>query len=498
MDNELILQCKNITKTFDGIKALDNVSLDLRSNEIRGLLGQNGAGKSTLVNILTGCFRPDSGEIIIKGEEVTFGSTRDSKKYGIQACYQNFSLLPDLTIAENIFLHDMPTSRGGLIDDKRMERETRELLEQHDITLSPSTPVRDLSISERQIVEILKALAQNPHILLLDEPTASLPRHEAKILHARLKNLQTGGIPILYISHIIEDVVECADNITILRNGKKVCTIPRKDFNLKDIGRNILGKESIESEVPKRSLTIEGAGLKVEGLTVEIGHQELKDIDFEVGKGEVLGLAGVVGSGPDLIVETLYGLHKIQAGSIYISGQKVSIENVGAAYKAGMGLVPRDRHNEGAIKEHSIESNIGLCSYPDLGGLVFNRKKQRGMAESQIRSLSIGPPNPDQLVMDLSGGNQQKVVLGKWLACKPKVLLLSEPLAGIDIGAKEDFIHLIRDKAREEKIAVLVSSSDLPWLRRMCDRIVAFSISGRISQVFTEIPTEEELLIAIQ
>ena len=469
-----LLRIENIRKTFPGVVALDSVDFDLRRGEVHVLLGENGAGKSTLIKMLSGAYRPDSGTIYAEGREVRIQSAQDAERLGIATIYQEFNLVPDLTVAENIFLGRQPR-RFGLIDRKKMEADAEELLARVGVQVSPRARVRDLGIARLQMVEIAKALSLDARVLIMDEPTAVLTSEEVEKLFAIVRQLRADGVGIVFITHHLEEIAALGDRVTVLRDGRSVEQVPASTPE-DELVRLMVGR-SIDQQYP-RELPEQGEPLlTVRGLTRDGVFQ---DVGFEVRAGEIVGLAGLVGAGRTEVARAVFGADPYDRGSVEVLGRELPRHDVNAAMRAGLGLVPEDRKGQGLVLDASVQENLGLVTLKaaSRGGLV-DLKGQRTAAARIAEQLGVRMAGLGQHVRTLSGGNQQKVVIGKWLLADTKVLILDEPTRGIDVGAKVEIYQLMNELTASGH-AVLMISSDLPEVLGMSDRVLVMA-QGRVA-----------------
>lgn len=488
-----ILQLRNITKTFPGVKALDNVHFDVYPGEVHALLGENGAGKSTLIKIVSGVYKPDDGEIRLDGEVVHFNNPREAQQRGIATIYQELSLYPALTVAENIFMGHAPR-RYGAIDWGAMNRKARELLDSLEIyDLDVGRNVGSLTVGNRQRVEIAKALSMNARILIMDEPTASLTEADVERLFSTVRLLRDRGVSIIYISHRLQEVFQLTDRVTVLRDGQYVDTRPTKEVTEDDLIAMMVGR-SIDNLFPKLPAEIKSTVLEVRNLR----RKPLTlDVSFSVRAGEIVGLAGLVGSGRSEVAQVIFGFTPAESGQILVEGKPVRISTPGAAMRHGIAYVPEDRGTQGLIKPMDVTQNLSLAVLRSLSTASFIRRGEEvRLAERTIEKLGIRAYSVRQIVGKLSGGNQQKVVVGKWLASKPKVLIMDEPTRGIDVGAKSE-IHRLMSELAQQGIAILMISSELPEILGMSDRILVMR-QGRIVAEFTrEEATQEKVAAAM-
>jgi ribose transport system ATP-binding protein len=480
-DTDELLRIEGVRKAFPGVVALDGVDFDLRRGEVHVLLGENGAGKSTLIKTLSGAHRPDEGRILVDGREVTIGSAQDAEKFGIATIYQEFNLVPDLTVAENIFLGRQPR-RFGMIDRRRMEAEAAELLERVGVPVSPRARVRELGIARLQMVEIAKALSLDARVLIMDEPTAVLTSEEVEKLFSIVRRLREDGVGVVFITHHLEEIAALGDRVTVIRDGRSVGQVPASTPE-DELVRLMVGR-SIEQQYPRERVKAGEPLLRVEGLTRDgVFH----DVSFEVRAGEVVGIAGLVGAGRTEVVRAVFGADPYDAGTVTVAGGKLRRHDVNAALDAGIGLIPEDRKGQGLVLDASVAENLGLVTLRSStkAGLV-DRKGQRRAAGRIAEQLGVRMAGLDQQVRTLSGGNQQKVVIGKWLLADTRVLILDEPTRGIDVGAKVEIYQLINELTAAGA-AVLMVSSDLPEVLGMSDRVLVMA-QGRIAG---ELPADE-------
>lgn len=474
---EELLRIEGIRKTFPGVVALDSVDFDLRRGEVHVLLGENGAGKSTLIKMLSGAYTPDAGRILVGGQEVRIHGAQDSERLGIATIYQEFNLVPDLTVAENIFLGRQPR-RLGMIDRKRMEADAAGLLERVGVNVSPRARVRELGIARLQMVEIAKALSLDARVLIMDEPTAVLTSEEVEKLFAIVRALRADGVGIVFITHHLEEIAALGDRVTVIRDGRSVGQVPASTPQ-DELVRLMVGR-SIEQQYPRERPEDAGGSpalLTVEGLTRDgVFH----DVSFQVHAGEVVGIAGLVGAGRTEVVRAVFGADPYDSGDVTVAGARLRRHDVGAAMAAGIGLVPEDRKGQGLVLDASVEENLGLVTLRSASraGLV-DLKGQHVAAERIAGQLGVRMAGLGQDVRTLSGGNQQKVVIGKWLLANTKVLILDEPTRGIDVGAKVEIYQLINELTAAGA-AVLMISSDLPEVLGMSDRVLVMA-QGRIA-----------------
>ncbi len=485
-----VFQAEHVSKSFGGVHALQDVHLAIYPGEVHALLGENGAGKSTLIKIITGVYQPDAGELTLDGASVRFGNTREAQNAGIAAIYQEPSLFPDLDIAENILVGRQPRSRGG-IDWKRMYAEAGALLQRLGLTLDPRTKARELSVAQQQSVEIARALSLNARVLIMDEPTSSLTQNEVADLFTIVRQLRASGTAIVFISHRLEELFAVADRVTILRDGQYVATQPLTDVTTEDLIRMMVGRHLGEM-FAKQEVAAGDVVLAVEGLTVE---GSFSNVSFELRKGEILGMAGLVGAGRTNVARALFGVEPATSGIIKLDGKPVTIRGADAAMALGIGYVPEDRKEHGLVLAMTIGDNITLPILPSFARLGWlNRKQEQKAAAVGSQQLEVKMTGVDQLAGQLSGGNQQKVVLAKWLGTHPRVLILDEPTRGIDVGTKAAVHRLMSDLAAQG-MAILMISSELPEILGMSDRILVMR-EGRLTGQFTRTEATQEKIMA--
>jgi rhamnose transport system ATP-binding protein len=489
--SEYVLELKNIAKRFGGVEVLHSVSFALRPGEVHALLGENGAGKSTLIKVITGVHQPDGGEIYLDDKRVHFDDPLQARLAGIAAIYQELSLCPDLNVAENIFLGRQPTTIGGRIDWSKLYREADRLLTSLGVHLDLRIKARNLSIAQMQSVEIARAFSLNARILIMDEPTSSLTLNEVAELFGLVRRLRDEGTAIIFISHRLEELFDVADRVTVLRDGSYVDTRLVKDVTRDELVRLMVGR-TISNLFPKQEVKPGEVALKVEHLT-QAGIFE--DISFELRRGEILGMAGLVGAGRTDVARAIFGVIPPTSGTIEVEGQQVKITSPQQAINLGLAYVPEDRQLHGLVPAMNITSNISLPilkQYARRGWLLDKAERSAALSASQqmeVRANSIW-----QIARTLSGGNQQKVVLAKWLSTKPRILILDEPTRGIDVGTKAA-VHALMSKLAAEGIAILMISSELPEVLGMSDRIIVMH-EGRMTGHFSRAEATQEKIIS--
>ena len=488
---EYILELKNMTKRFSGVEVLHEVCFSLRPGEVHALLGENGAGKSTLVKVMTGVHQPDKGEIYLDGKFVSFADTRESRQMGIAAIYQELSLFPDLDVAENIFVGRQPLAAGGRIDWRKLYADAGNLLESLGVRLDLKQKARSLSIAQQQMVEIARAFSINARILIMDEPTSSLTLNEVADLFRLVRRLREEGTAIVFISHRLEELFELADRVTIMRDGSYVDTRLLKDVTRDDLIRLMVGR-TITDLFPKQDVKSGEVVLKVENLA---RAGSFRDVSFELRQGEILGMAGLVGAGRTNVARAIFGVEPATAGKIQIAGREVVITSPQQAIKLGLAYVPEDRQLHGLIPAMPITSNISLPTlfkYAQRGWL--QDKVERKATYDAALQMEVRANNIWQMARELSGGNQQKIVLAKWLSTKPRILILDEPTRGIDVGTKAA-VHALMSKLASEGMAILMISSELPEILGMSDRVLVMR-EGHITAHFSRAEATQEKIIS--
>jgi ribose transport system ATP-binding protein len=471
---------KGISKAFGGVKALDNVDFAVLPGEVHALLGGNGAGKSTILKVLNGVHRPDAGTIAVAGVALTTHTPEASRAAGIAMNFQEMSLIPTLSVAQNIFLTREARTKRGFLDDPACEAKAAEIFAMLEVKVDPKAVVGTLGAGQKQLTEIAKAISQSSKVLILDEPSTALAVSDVERLFTFLRKLKAQGVAVIYVSHRMDEIARIADRATILRDGKHVITAPLRDLPIDTMIEHIVGKRSKGlADVQRGAVTRGEVLLEARGLS---GGHKPHDVSFALHRGEVLGLAGVLGSGRSSLARLIAGIEPATAGELRIRGEAVSIRKPSDAIAAGVALVPEARATQGIIPAHSVASNIVLAVLNRISGKgVVDRAKAQKISDEMIARLQIKTASRDHAVSSLSGGNQQKVVIGKWLATDPDILVLDEPTAGIDIGSKSEIIRLVRDLAAQGKGIVMISS-ELSELLTACDRILVMA-DGRAHQM---------------
>lgn len=477
---EYVLELKNIYKSFPGVKVLEDVTLQVRPGEVHALMGENGAGKSTLMKILMGIYKADQGSIFLEGKETVIHGPKDAMSKGISMIHQELNTVLDMEVAENVFVGRELLKKGfeklKIVDIARMREETGKYFREMNIDIDPRAKMRTLSVAEMQLVEIVKAISLNSRIIVMDEPTSAITEKEATVLFAQIERLKKQGVAIIYISHKMDEIFRISDTITVLRDGQWIGTKPAKELDNDMLIKMMVGRE-LTDIYPKDPVEIGDVILEVKNLS---RGKKVRDASFSLRKGEVLGIAGLVGAGRSELVETIFGLYPKTGGQIFLHGKEVHIKSAADAIKNKMALITEDRKQTGLNLIVSVKENIDSVSIGKLSNHgIVNDKKINEVSEKYIKELKIKTPDGNAIVGNLSGGNQQKVVLAKWLLDEPDIIIFDEPTRGIDIGAKRDIYLLINNLAKEGK-AVIVISSEMAEVMGICDRILVMA-EGRIN-----------------
>lgn len=500
MDNPPLVEMKNIHKSFNGVAALKDISFDVRPGEVHILLGENGAGKSTLMKILSGAYQPDKGQIILNGMKFSALTPQLSQAFGVSIIYQELSVINELSVEENIFLGRLPMKKIcglSVVDKQSMHDRTKELLSRINLNADPQTQVSLLSISEKQMLEIVKSLAFNAQIIVMDEPTSSLTDEEVSRLFKIVRKLKEQGKGIVYISHKLRELKEIGDRITVLKDGTSVGTLDIKDVTIDQLITMMVGRELKDKYLAEHKSDIQGEKiLSVKNLNR--ADNLIHDVSFDLYKGEILGFSGLVGAGRTETMCAIYGASKKKSGEVILNGKKLDIKTPFDALQEGIGLVTENRRETGFFKNFSIGRNIILSKQLQkarMGGVLglVNDGDENDVATKMINDLSIKCVGPEQLITELSGGNQQKCILAKWLAAEVKLLIFDEPTKGIDVGTKAEIYKLMRSLS-DRGIGVIVISSEMPELLSVCDRIVVMK-EGEITATFTAAQATEEKII---
>ncbi len=495
MKEDLIVQAKSITKVFPGVVALKSVDFKCRRGEIHALLGENGAGKSTLIKILSGVYVQEKGEILLENELISFKSPHDAQVKGIGVIHQELILVPYMSVAENIFLGQEQRNKYRFINTARMNEKAREILSSIGSNLNPSDIVAGLDSTNQKLVQIAKSLVKEPRILIVDEPTAPLGAKEVADFFSALRRLKAKGTTIIYISHHLEEIFEIADRLTVLKDGQNVTTVDVADTNIDEVIRFMIGRELGDLFPEKTAENRIGATI-LEVKKLNRGNV-LFNVDFKLKSGEILGIAGLEGNGQDTLLRTVCGCFAKDSGEIYIEGIKIDISDPTDAIKAGIVLVTDKRHDEGLCLQLSVADNLVLSTLGkrQTAG-VIDRKKERALVDKNIGEFSIKTPSGDRQAKFLSGGNQQKIVIGKWLNNDPKIIFMMEPTLGVDVGAKAEIYQFARKLADSEGKGVVMVTSDMLEFLGLCDRILVMHKGRLVKELNREEATEEKILKA--
>ena len=492
MSDQILLEMKNISKTFPGVKALDGVSLTVRRGTVHALMGENGAGKSTLMKCLFGIYSKDAGKIFLEGREVSFKNPKDALEHGVAMVHQELNQALKRNVMDNIWLGRYPTNLGFVTSEKKMYSETKKIFDQLGIKVDPRKRMSEMSVADRQMVEIAKAVSYNSEIIVLDEPTSSLTEQEVEHLFSIIDMLRERGCGIIYISHKMEEILRISDDITVMRDGTHIITEPAEKFTMDRIIKLMVGRE-LSNRFPERKGNIGETVLRVEGLSSR--HNFVREVSFEVKKGEIVGFAGLAGAGRTEVIENIFGISERSAGKIYLDGKEVKNRNAREAIRNGFALLTEERRSTGIfgildLRENTTVSSLGKYRGP-LG--LLREKKRRKDTEWAMSTMRVKAPSQRTKIRSLSGGNQQKVILGRWLLTEPEVLMLDEPTRGIDVGAKFEIYKLIAEFAERGK-AVIMVSGELPELLGVCDRICVMSGGRLVGEVDAKSATQEDIM----
>ena len=488
MDNNYILTLKNITKEFPGVKALDDVTINIERGTIHGLVGENGAGKSTLIKILAGIYQPNKGEIILDGKPCRFNSPIEARRAGISVVHQEIKLAEPLSVAENMFLGNVQL-KNGLVDWKGMRRRAREIVEDLGMDIDINAQVSSLTVAKKQIVEIMHAINNNSRILIMDEPSAVLTDRELEVMFRIVKQLRDEGITIIYISHRLDEIFGLCSNVSVLRDGRHIDTIPVASVDRQGLINMMVGRE-MGQEYPKEVGNVGGTILEVKNLSRGI----LQDISFEVKSGEVFGISGLVGAGRTELARAILGIDKPESGEVYVRGKKVHYRTFADAIRDGLGLIPEDRKLQGLVQIMSVKRNTTLVNMKRvLRAGVISSSLEEKLSKEYADKLHVVTPSMETEVQFLSGGNQQKVVIAKWLFQNSEILFLDEPTRGIDVGAKAEIYRLINRMAKEGKTIIMISS-EMPELLGMCDRIMVMHEGHKMGELNAAEATQAKIM----
>jgi rhamnose transport system ATP-binding protein len=487
-----LLELRSISKSYGGVQALTDVSFSIERGTVHALVGENGAGKSTLVKIITGVVGHDSGELLFDGRPVWIGDAQTAHKLGIVAMYQEPTVFPDLSVAENVFAGRHPRSALRTVDWRAMESDAMRILDELGVDFGPDTPVRGLGVADRQLLEIAKALSTDARLLIMDEPTAALSPNEVENLFVTVRKLRDRGVAVIYISHRLEEIGTLADTVTVLRDGRHIATRPAAELTHAEIIRLMVGR-SLDALFPKEEAQIGDVVFKANGL----GRRGIfGNVSFELRRGEIVGLAGFVGAGRTEVARSIFGVDPLDSGRIEIEGRSFRPRSPRAALRRGLAYLPEDRLHEGLVQPMTISDNVSMAVLEQLTTLGFLRpRSERALAERFMAQLSIKATSPAQVVRSLSGGNQQKVVLGKWLAAEPRILILDEPTHGVDVGTKAD-VHRTISHLATQGLTILLISSELPEILGMSDRILVMREGQLVAELSREEATQERVIQA--
>jgi inositol transport system ATP-binding protein len=485
-----ILVMENISKSFPGVNALSEVNLTVRRGTVHALMGENGAGKSTLMKVLIGMYIPESGTVTFEGRPVKIGSTEDALKLGISMIHQELSPVPYMTVAENIWLGREPLGRFGMIDKRRMVDDTRALLDRLEIHIDPTTVMRDLSVANTQMVEIAKAISYDASLIIMDEPTSAITEREVAHLFRMIRSLKEKGVAIIYITHKMDEVFQIADDITVFRDGRHIATVRATETDRNRLIAMMVGRE-LTNIFPKEDAPIGEVVLSVRNLT---RRGIVEDVSFDLRRGEILGIAGLMGAGRTEVIEGIFGIKKIDGGEIIIRGNKVAINSPADAIRSGMALLTEDRKLTGIMGVLPVRDNMMIASLPTFSSRGFlNARRINETCNRERSRLEIKTPRMDQVIKLLSGGNQQKVLVSRWLLTTPDILILDEPTRGIDVGAKAE-IHRLMCKLAQEGKAIIMISSELPEILGMSDRVLVMH-EGKVGGIFDRKDATQETIM---
>ncbi|WP_040214489.1 sugar ABC transporter ATP-binding protein [Clostridium polynesiense] len=487
-----ILEMKNISKSFPGVKALEDVNLKVYQGEVLALLGENGAGKSTLMKILSGVYTKDKGQIFIDGEEIEIKDIKHAESLGVCIIHQELSVLPNLTVAENLFLgNEKYSSASRRINKKLMKHRAVDFLEQIGSKVSPEMLVKDINVGEMQMLEIVKAIAKNSNIIVMDEPTTALTEVETQSLFNVIEKLKEKGIAVIYISHRMDEIFRICDRVTVLRDGKYIGEAETNEVTKDDLITMMVGRK-LEDQFPYKEVKDKKVIMEVNNLSFE---DKVKDVSFQIKSGEILGIAGLMGAGRTELAKTIFGEYKKASGQIFIEGREESISSPKDAIKLGISYLSEDRKKEGLILPLSVRENMSLSNLDKYENKMkkIDRKAEKNEVDKYIKTLSIKTPNQEQKIKNLSGGNQQKVIFAKWLMKSPRVLIVDEPTRGIDVGAKKEIYDVLNELKASGKAVVMISS-DMPEIIGICDRVLVMHEGKLMGELSREDATQENIM----
>jgi inositol transport system ATP-binding protein len=490
MGEEVLLRMTGISKAFPGVQALDDVHLDAEAGSVHALMGENGAGKSTLMKVLAGIYRADTGRIELDGQEANIPDSATALRLGIAMIHQELSPVPAMMVAENIYLGREPVNRFKLVDKKQMIADAQAVFDKWQIDVNPRRVMKTLSVAQMQMVEIAKAISTDARLIIMDEPTSAITEREVEHLHRMIRSLRESGVAIIYITHKMDEVFKIADKVTVFRDGKHVATLPAAELDRQKLITLMVGRE-LTHLFPKEEVAIGEVVMSVRGLT---RHGVIDDISFDLRRGEILGLAGLMGAGRTEVLEAIFGVTKVDAGEILINGKPVTIKSPADAIEAGMGLLTEDRKLTGIMGALSVRDNMTIANLNRFSpGWILRKRRMEAACLAQRDALAIKTPSLAQLIKNLSGGNQQKVLVSRWLLTLPDVLMIDEPTRGIDVGAKSEIHRLMSGLAKEGK-AILMVSSEMPEILGMSDRVLVMA-GGRITAEFSRAEVTQEKVL---
>ena len=491
MSGQTVIEMEGISKAFSGNRVLENVEFTIKQGEVHALMGENGAGKSTLMKILTGIYQRDSGTVLLKGNEVHFKNAKEAENAGIAVIHQELNIIPHLTVAENMFLgKELTVGKLGITRDKEMKRKTKEYLNRLGIEIDPTKEAGQLSVGQQQMIEIARAVAAKTEVLIMDEPTAALTDREIETLFKVITSLKKEGVGIVYISHRMEEIFEICDRISVLRDGQFIGVKVTNETSFDEIVKMMVGRQ-LGDRYPERDTKIGSERLKVENLTCK---GKFENISFAVNQGEILGVAGLMGAGRTEIMEAIFGFLPIQDGKISIDGQITSIRSPYDAIQSGIGFITEDRKSKGLVIGLSVRENFSITNLNRISkNSIISTTKELSFVDEMIEKLRVKTSGREQIVKSLSGGNQQKIVIGKWLGINPKILILDEPTRGVDVGAKKEIYQLMNDLTKQG-VAIIMVSSELPEILGMSDRILVVH-EGKISAVINKTDADQEIIM---
>lgn len=491
MNQEVKLSVSNIEKSFPGVKALDRINFSVKKGTVHVLCGENGAGKSTLMKVINGIYKPDAGQILIDGKVVEINSPIQARSLGISMIFQELNYIPEMTIEESLFVGNWPRDKFGKVDWQEIRKQTMALLESEKLSYHPETKLKDLTVSDIQMLEILKAISYNSDIIIMDEPTSAITQKEVAVLFKKINELKERGTCIIYISHKMDEIFRIADEITVFRDGCVVDSRPKDEYDMETVITQMVGRK-LESVFQKEDIAIGEKMLEVKGLT---GEGKFKNVSFDVSAGEIIGFAGLMGAGRTEVMRALFGLDPYQAGEIFIKNKKTNIKSVKNSIDKKMVMLSEDRRRYGIIPIRSVRENVSLSSLKKFiyGGRLHAEQENMTVADF-CKKMNVKTPHYETPIMSLSGGNQQKVVLAKWMVTDPDILIMDEPTRGIDVGAKHEIYKLMTMLAKEGKALIMVSS-ELQELIMMCDKIYVMA-KGKITGVLKREEFSQEKIMA--